>query len=280
MHNELAHYHNANKGSPPVEKVSVTRFFQPEGFNVSSSGKILKVHRFRQSPGECSIAASAAVAHYYNKSINYKLVSHIAENDGDGLYTPDIGILLNRIGFTKVTIISADVNHFDFTWKDFTKEQLISELKHCKRYNRDKDSKEIASAYVKFLCSESNENSLIIDHRFGDYIRASIDEGEPVMVCFNFNIFHEIEKWDDNGEPDPRKGHAEEHEVVVSGYDDEGVYIVDSHHELYTGKLRKYRNGRYKMKWETLMTVMGLGDVIIPSGYLAERAEHGLVQKK
>jgi hypothetical protein len=64
------------------------------------------------------------------------------------------------------------------------------------------------------------------------------------------------------------KGDYSEHEVVIYGYDEKGVYILDSHHKLYRGRLAKYRKGRYKMDWETLHTVMGFGDLIIPERYV------------
>jgi hypothetical protein len=245
---------------------------------VSESGKVLKVRRIRQKPAECAIASSVAVAQYYNKLIEYRAVSRAMDSGGRGLYTPEIGTLLNRLGFTKVTVVSADLDYFDYTWRD--REKLLAELLHSKRYEKDADTRKVAAAYVKFLTTEGVENELILNHHFGDYIRKSIDANEPVMISFNFNMFHELGKQDDAGKVNPRKGSCEQHEVIVNGYDAKGVSIVDSHTKMYKGRLSKFRNGRYKMTWETLMTVMGSGDVILPSGYSKERFDNELVQKK
>ena len=56
--------------------------------------------------------------------------------------------------------------------------------------------------------------------------------------------------------------------MAVNGYDDKGVWIVDSHHKCYKYKRKKYRRGFYKIPWENLMTIMGQGDIIIPSNYV------------
>jgi hypothetical protein len=245
---------------------------------VSDSGQKLRVKRFRQRPGDCAIAAAASAANYFNPDVEYRRVRRALESDGQGLYTPDIGTLLNRLGFAKVTIITADLDHFDYTWRD--REKLLSELKHSKRYDKDSDTRAVSSAYVNFLTRGDADNNLILDHHFGNYIRKSIDDGLPCLISFNFNMFHELGKWGDDGKKDSRRGSYEQHEVLISGYDQKGVNIVDSHHELYVGRLKKYRGGRYKMSWETLMTVMGMGDVILPSGYSKDRVEDGMVQAK
>jgi hypothetical protein len=129
---------------------------------------------------------------------------------------------------------------------------------------------------VKFLENEDG-NNVIIDRQFGNHIREAINNGLPVLVSFNWNLFFKFPKWNKYGEADPIRGDFEQHEVVIYGYDDDGVNIIDSHHEMYKGKLKKYRNGRYKMDWETLMTTMGSGDLIIPKEFSKERAYEQLV---
>ena len=62
-------------------------------------------------------------------------------------------------------------------------------------------------------------------------------------------------------------GDYTEHAVVVNGYDDIGVWIIDSHHKYYKYKRKKYRRGFYKISWENLMSCMGQGDVCLPEEY-------------
>jgi hypothetical protein len=223
----------------------------------------LKVRRFLQEPGCCGIAAAASTANFYDSEVNYSIASRICKNDGEGLFTPDIARLCNRLGFTKVTIISADIGLLDFEWAHLKKPDLIQQLKRSYRYNPDPGSRESAGAYVKFLTDRDHDNDLIIDLHFGKYIRKHLSQGKPVLASFNWNLFFEFPKWNEQGKPDPIKGEFEEHEVVIVGYDNNGVDIVDSHHEMYQGKLSKYRSGRYRMDWETLHTVMGFGDLIL-----------------
>lgn len=227
----------------------------------------LSVNRFLQLPGECAVAAAATVANFYNTAIDYEYTRSLCNPDGEGMYTPDIALLMNQLGFQKVTVVSSDLNLLDYDWRKLKKTDLIQQMKKVARYHYDIDQKESAGMYVKFLKDETKDNRLIIDHHFGRYIRESLSRDCPVMISFNWQMFFEFTKWNDNGKNDPIHGNTEEHEVVVCGCDDEGVDICDSHYEMYYGKLAKFKSGRYRMDWETLHTVMGVGDLIIPTGY-------------
>lgn len=227
----------------------------------------LNVERFLQEPGECAVAAAATVANYYNNDVGYDEAREICQPDGDGMYTGDIARLLNRLGFKKVTVISADIHQLDFGWQSLSKERLIIEIKKASRSFRDHGYRNSARSYVKMLTDRTCDNSIIIDFHFGKYIRQFLKAGKPVLASFNWNLFFKFPKLDSQGRPDAIKGDYEEHEIVIVGYDDTGVEIVDSHHEMYTGKLSTYRSGRYRMDWETLHTVIGFGDVILPDEY-------------
>lgn len=232
----------------------------------------LDVTRFLQRPSHCSIAASASLANYYNPSIDYELALKVCKEQtfkpDDGLLTPHIGILLNALGFKKVTIISADINILDFAWKKLSKKDLFEtmiEAGNCKR--QDHVYKEQIRAYLQFMAVPRYNNKLVIDHHFGKHIREAISQKKPILISFNWNLFFEYGKWNKKGKIDPILGDSEEHAVVVSGFDDKGVHIVDSHNQMYFGRLAKYKNGRYTIDWETLHTVMGKGDIIIPDNY-------------
>jgi hypothetical protein len=236
--------------------------------------KLPKMQRYLQDAGCCAIAASASIANYYNPQVDYDFAKMVAKPDGDGMYTPSIGRLLNNLGFTNVSIVSADLYALDFEWKDLDQEELIKQLRKTARKHEDDGIREMAAEYVNFLSDPECENELIIDRHFGKYIRKYVGEmAMPVLASFNWNLFFEFPKWNERNKLDPIKGDFEEHEVVVCGCDEKGVDVVDSHHELYEGRLAKYRNGRYRIDWETLMQVMGFGDLIIPGGYVAPRVE-------
>jgi hypothetical protein len=227
----------------------------------------LKVRRYLQEPGECAVAAAASVANFYNDEVDYDFARKLATPDGEGMYTADIGRLLNQLGFANVTIVTADLDHFDFEWKKLRKAELIRQLKRGTRYCRDASYRQSAEAYIRFLSDDNYDNNVVIDHHFGEHIREHLMSRKPALASFNFTIFHGLPKWNDDGEDDPIKGEESEHEVVLAGCDNDGVEIVDSHHELYHGRLKRFRSGRYRVDWETLHTVMGHGDLILPDGY-------------
>lgn len=240
------------------------------------NGVTLKVHRYLQDTGCCAVAAAASVANFYDKGIDYETVKRIALPDGDGMYTPDIARLMNRLGFHNVSVVSANIEHFDFKWQGISRPKMLDEMRRSARYHPDDEAKEIAHAYVKFLADPQYRNELIIDTRFGDYIREHLDAGNPVLASFNWNVFFNYPKWNDRGEVDPLRGFSEEHEVVIYGYDEKNVMILDSHHELYKGRLKKFASGRYTMTWEMLMTVMGFGDLILAGRFVPNVSELAL----
>lgn len=229
------------------------------------------MRRYLQDAGACAFGAVATVGNHFNRNINYDIVCKIESPDGNGLYTPNIGLLLNKVGFEKVTVITADLDLVDFKWQNLSKHKLIEEIKQSKRKHPQAECRDILRQYFNFL-NAKKENNLIIDHHFGNYIRSAIDSGLPVLASFNWNLLFKHPKFNDFGEIDPIKGEAESHEIVICGYDNKSVNIIDSHHEMYKGKLKKFRNGRYKIEWEIFMTVLGHGDLIIPDQYSKENS--------
>lgn len=224
----------------------------------------LRVRRFKQDPNCCAVAAIATLANYYNNEINYEktkeLIKKTINPDVDGLYTPEIAIFLNKIGFKSVKVITADIEQLDFAWKNISKNKLIEQLEGSLRKHIGEETREIFKLYIQFL--QSSKNEIIIDYKFGEHIRREIDLGRPVFASFNWNLMFEWPKMiKDNIEP--IRGYVEQHAVVIYGYTNKGVMICDGHHELYKGKLAKYQNGRYFVNWEKLHSVMGYGDLIL-----------------
>jgi len=232
----------------------------------------LKVNRFINDPNLCAVASSAIVANYYDNSIDYDrtkeiAVKKISKNVFDlGLDSAEIGMLLNRLGFNEVEIISSNLDFLDYSWAKLSKNKLIKKLNTLENKTKDETVQsycKISSDFLKF----SIKNKLIIDYTFSDYIREYLDKKIPVIITFNWTKYFRFTKDGVNGTPDPFLGDSTEHAVVAYGYDDKDVYICDPHVKFYKYKLKKYRDGFYKMPWEILMGVMGNGDVIIPSNF-------------
>ena len=231
----------------------------------------LRITRFLQHPAECAVASASSVAHYYNKKIDYEQTRIIAEDMissevTDGLYDGEIGLLFNLLGFKSVEIVSADLDCFDYTWNKLSHKKLIEELKHMGRLNAD--CRENCKSMAKFLNFDGYKNKLIIDYSFARYIKEYLTMRIPVIISFDWTMFLRMPKLNDKGVEDAMKGISEAHAVVARGFDDKGVYIVDSHNEYYKYKRKRYRTGKYRIEWDDLMVIMGSsGTIIAPQNY-------------
>ena len=235
--------------------------------------KTVKIKRYLQDPGHCAVASCASVANFYNKNADYNLSveitkNNITQNISQGLYTGSIGLLLNYLGFDKVTVISSDVNYLDYSWSKLSKIRLVEKLDHATKWNRygDEGATKQAKDIVKFLKNKS-QNKLIIDYNFKDYIVKYLNKDIPILLSFNWTIYFRYSKWNENERNDPVRGFDCYHAVCCNGYDDKRVSIVDSHTECYKYRLKRFIKGRYKMTWENLLTCLGQGDLIIPEKY-------------
>ena len=225
-----------------------------------------------QKPSQCAVAACASVANYFNPELNYEITEKVAKktvarNLNDGLYSGQIGCLLNNLGFQKVTIISSDLDYLDYSWAGLSQARLVEEIRKAQKkldhsYDRGK-----AKHSAIFLEKESYQNKLVIDYNFGKYIREHLDAEHPLLLSFNWTLFFKYAKTDDNDDVDPFKGETVDHAVCCSGYSRNGVYIVDSHHEEYKYRLKKFRKGYYHVRWEQLMTCIGMGDIYLAESY-------------
>ena len=233
----------------------------------------LALKRFIQEPSCCAIAASASIANFYNAEIDFQYAKkavtrhRIAQRINGGLWSGQIGRLLNCLGFKKVTIISSDLDYLCYSWSRLSQANLIDKLAEVERKTDDTDTRRAARHMVRFLAEEDYQNFLKIDRDFNKHIKKYIDEGKPVITSFNWTMFFKRPKYNEKDEIDPLRGDYTEHAVCCNGYTKNGAYIVDSHHEEYTYSLKKYRTGRYHVKWEELMSCIGFGDVIIAENY-------------
>ena len=232
--------------------------------------KRIKITHYLQDPSCCSIAASASIANFYNCEIDYevakKITKKVTKKVSEGLESAEICILLNKLGFHKTTLITSYLNLVDYKWVNLSKNKLIKALEISATIKKDRDEKKSTKVVLKWLKNKSYDNNLIISYDFGKYIREHLNKKKPLILTFNWTMFQKFSK-DGAIESDPYNGTEEEHAVVANGYDNKGVWIVDSHHQYYKYKRKKYRKGFYKISWENLMVCMGQGDVIIPDDF-------------
>ena len=233
----------------------------------------LKMTHYLQDPAHCSVAVAACVANYYNSEINYEIVKKIAYSKvykkiaEEGLNSGEICLLLNKIGFHKVSLISSYFSVFDYSWEKYRKRKLLKEMEEAIKKKKDESEKLDLKSIYKWYKQKGYNNKIIIDYNFGKYIRKYLNKRKPVIISFNWSMFFKFPKEDERENIDIINGKSSEHVVVVNGCDEKGVWIVDSHHKYYKYKRKKYRRGFYKISWENLMTIIGEGDVIVPEEY-------------
>lgn len=229
---------------------------------------LLPVKRFKQQPSECGIAAASTLAHFYDKNVDYEEVREMIpkRRRKKGLFTSQQARLLNQLGFESVTIVTADLNLIDFTWANYTKKSIIRRMKKLRAYYRrlqDEESREYVDDMIKWLEDEDYDNNLVIDYEFKKYICKQLDRGAPVGAAVNWTSLFKFRKGKRLQKDGDIKGNGEDHAIVLRGYDDKGVFVVDSHYQYYTGKLSKYKRGYYKLLWDKFLVNIPAGDLIL-----------------
>lgn len=234
--------------------------------------KRLKVNRFQQDPCYCAVAACSSIINYYNPEMDYEKTKEIADKKiskniaTEGLTSGEICSLLNVLGFNKVVLVSSDINFFDYQWVKYKKRRMIETLKDAVKKKKSQEEKATLKDVYKWYKKIEYDNQIIIDYDFGKYIREHLNKKKPVILTFNWTMFFKFEKFGKYS-VDPINGEYEEHAVASNGYDKNGVWIIDSHHQNYKYKRKKYKKGFYKISWENLMAIIGMGDVILPDNF-------------
>lgn len=235
---------------------------------MSEKGKrvLLTVRRWKQRPAECAIASATALAYYFDESVTYHKVRNVVPKSllrkNEGLYTSQQARLLNDLGFGRIAIVTSDPTLVDMSWQKLSKGKIIEKLRRKRAYcgrTSDTEGKSFVDDMISWLQYDGCDNNLIIDYNFPMYIRRHLDAGKPVGASYNWTKMFKFKKTG----VDEVRGEVEEHAVVIRGYDDQGVFIVDGHHQSYKGRLSKYHNGYYKMPWETYLVTAPDGDLIL-----------------
>lgn len=221
---------------------------------------LLPVKRWKQHTDECGICTVASVANYYDPAVSYQDVRRLIpkRQRSKGLWTPQQARLLNELGFGKVSIVTFDVEMFDFSWNRLTNRGLLSRLHKAKKYYDRKgmsDSSKLAQCYIEWLEIEGCENRVIVDNDLPKYIRRHLNMGRPVAASYNSTSMWKQSKGGMRGDKDI-KGETFDHAVVIRGYDDVGLFIVDSDDE---------NGGYYKVKWQNFLINVRSGDLILVS---------------
>jgi len=232
---------------------------------------LLSVKSTRQRNSECAIAAATTMARFYDKDITYKEVRKLVPRSiikkQEGMWTSQEARILNKLGFSKVTIVTADLDTFDFSWSYLSKEKMIEKLKQVEKQclkNNNIDNKKYTHDIIVWLSDPECDNQIIIDQDFSKYIRRSLQQGGPVGASVNWTSLHRFKKQRvRKSVPGDIEGDSEYHAIVIRGYDDSDIFVVDSLTSIYKGQLKKFKNGYYKISWEKFLVNAPTGDLIL-----------------
>lgn len=213
---------------------------------------LLKVKRWKQHCNECAISVVATLANYYDPQFTYRNVRRFisTESRHNGLYTPEQGILLNELGFSNITIVTYNLDIFDYAWNRYTKKGFISRLKKVKCYyqkNEDDISARMSDYYLKFLMKKDCSNSVIIDNDLASHIKKNIKNNRPIGIRINWTSMYKKSKGSISTGGDI-KNNASYHAIVARGFDDNYVYVSDP--DSY-----KTKSGFYRLKWSIFLTI-------------------------
>ena len=234
---------------------------------------ILPLNLFEQEHSDCGIASLSSIANYYNPKINYEKVKKKAfkfdpKIEAEGTCSGQLGIIFNKFKFRKVTIYSSNHDVVDFSWQKLKKEEIRSKLKDISMYGKNKEFREDAFWYYKFLLKRSYDNNLVVTSDFARIIKENIDSYRPVLIDYNWSQIFNSPKLNRQHEPDYIKGDIDYHAVTVVGYSKEKVCIQDSHNNMQkSNKVQPIDNGCYYVKWDHLMVAMGNSDIIVADKY-------------
>jgi len=205
--------------------------------------------------------------------MNYKKVRNTAYRfdpriKDEGTSSGQLGIILNKLKFKKVTIYSSDYDVVDYSWRNLSRKELMTKVKDISVYAKAKEGRESAFWYYKFLLKRSFDNNLVVSSDFGNIIRTNIDAYRPVLIDYNWSQMFNQPKVNRKEEEDYIKGDVDYHAVVIVGYTKEKVCILDSHSDMRkSNKVDPISDGCYYIKWEHLVMSMGQSDMIVPEKY-------------
>jgi len=237
---------------------------------------VLPIKRFRQRTGECSLAAIASFCNFYDEETTYRSLRKwyglkwARGKKFKGLESYEYCELLNELGYVKVKVVTADLDVMDFSWNRLKRRTIIRRMReraeHWRRVG-DVDSTDEMLSWANWLGQKDCDNKIVVDVDFHKQIKRTLRDGHPLLASVNWTALFSYRKWPDNswipkirgdvfGEPDY-------HLFVIRGFDNKGVYIIDSHWQYYNGSRSKYSSGRYRLSWERYLMSVQRGDLIM-----------------
>jgi len=210
------------------------------------------VPRIKQGFQDCAQASVVQVLNYYGikktvADVKKEVPVYVSKKGLTlGSSIGHIATYLLRLGF-KATMHIVDIEIFDRSWANFSKEKLIKSLRQRKKFIRhpkyDKDTiNVIVEGYIEFLKNGGNIKFPIIDKQ---YLLELLEKG-PVIAIVSSNFFYSMPKtrFDKSGKKiikDSIKGSSATHVVVISGHKADKFKIVDPAPKL--GGIKWYKTG-------------------------------------
>lgn len=231
----------ADETSPVARDLRVQRFVQPDDVT-------------------CGPTCLLKVYDYYGEDFELdEVTAAIERNEDGGTLAVFLGMAAMRTGFC-ARIFSYDLQIFDPTWADLSRDELVRKIRARFPYLDDAKRRRTAVAYVRFL---EMGGELAFDDLTPALLKSIIDRGHPVLAGLSATYLYGFkrERWDpDNGRlvDDDIAGEPTGHFVVISGYDHWGrsLTVLDPSEHVPASE-----HGRVVVAASRVINAILLGDV-------------------
>lgn len=224
---------------------------------------ILDVPKFKQkigkSSGSCGPSSIKQVLYYYGieKSLKEIMKGMRLFDKGGTSADGSIGDYLLKQGF-KVKIYTFDTRFFDPSWFKLGKKELLKKFRKCATVFRG-FKKYTYQGFIDFL----NDGGKIEFKPVSlDIIKKHLKSGRPLLAGVDDSLLYGVKRSRKTFYDDDIKGKSWEHEVVLAGYKEDKLFVVDP---ADTNPFS--RDGRYFLNADGLLANIHSkgGYVIVPS---------------
>lgn len=227
----------------------------------SAIARELRVHRFVQPDDvTCGPTCLRKVYDFYGFDVDMdEVVEGIERNEDGGTLAVFLGMAAMRRGLN-ARIYSYDLQIFDPTWSQLTRDALVKKIRARFPYLRDAKRKGAAVAYVRYL---EMGGELAFDELTPSLLKSIIDRGHPVLAGLSATYLYGFarERWDSalgRLVDDDVAGDPTGHFVVIGGYDNWGrrLTVLDPSEHVPASD-----DGRVMVDADRLINAILLGDV-------------------
>lgn len=173
---------------------------------------------------DCGLASAAMVFQYYGDDISLSTLKKKLPVDEIGTYNPQIGTFFLENGYT-AEIITQHPGLFVLKDRGKTHEQILSHLEKMLRETKKDQDKKVLEYFIEFL---KNGGTIRVEVPDTNHVIESINDNQPIIPILTTRFLI--------ASSGNQKFNF--HSNVITGIDEEYVYVNDPAYGEYGGKLK------------------------------------------